>query len=175
MSCIEVPRPAYGAAPPRWHTTWPVLTCRQATRTSQSEVIGISRHYCPEFSERTYPNRLIHSGFSVILGGVGLKLMAVCPTLFEGGLAHEHRKDTILAADGLPTLEHIHADRRAVSWRPLGANVPLHRAISGHGVRAADLPRKLARYRGMPVGSTGEAFAHGLSRSGPAIDAGRCK
>ena len=127
-------------------------------------------HYCPEFSERTGPKCLAHNVFSAILGGVGLKLVAICPSLFEGGPAHERRKDAVLAVDGLPTLEHIHADRGAVSWRPLGANFPLHRAIPGHGIRAADLPRKLARYRGMPVGSTREAFAHGLSRTGPAID-----
>src|SRR5665213_2246795 len=58
MSCIEVPRPAYGAAPPRWHTTWPVLTCRQATRTSQSEVIGISRISCT--TRATSPSRKIN-------------------------------------------------------------------------------------------------------------------
>src|SRR5271156_442870 len=110
-------------------------------------------HYCPEFSERIAPKHLPYNGFSAILGGVGLKLVAVCPPLFEGGPAYERRKDAVLAIDGLPALEHIHAHRGAVSWRPLGANFPLHRAIPGHGIRATDLPRKLARYRGMPVGS----------------------
>jgi hypothetical protein len=76
----------------------------------------IMDHYCPEFSERTIPKYLTYNGFSTILGGVGLKLVAVCPTLFGGGSADERRKDAVLAADGLPTMEHIHADRRALSW-----------------------------------------------------------
>ncbi|MSP01528.1 MAG: LLM class flavin-dependent oxidoreductase, partial [Acetobacteraceae bacterium] len=49
-------------------------------------------HYCPEFSERTVPKCLTYNGFSTILGGVGLKLVAVCPTLVRGGLTHERRK-----------------------------------------------------------------------------------
>ncbi|MSP03059.1 MAG: DUF1365 family protein, partial [Acetobacteraceae bacterium] len=48
-------------------------------------------HYCPEFSERTVPKCLTYNGFSTILGGVGLKLVAVCPTLVRGGLTHERR------------------------------------------------------------------------------------
>ncbi|MSP02775.1 MAG: hypothetical protein EXR07_17265, partial [Acetobacteraceae bacterium] len=51
----------------------------------------ISAHYCPEFSERTVPKCLTYNGFSTILGGVGLKLVAVCPTLVRGGLTHERR------------------------------------------------------------------------------------
>jgi hypothetical protein len=43
-----------------------------------------------------------------------LKLAAVSPRLFRGGPADERRKDAILAADGLPALEHVHADRRAL-------------------------------------------------------------
>ena len=70
-------------------------------------------HYCPEFSERTTQKYLIYNGFSAILGGVGLNLAAVSPTLFRGGPAHEHRKDAVLAADGLPSLEHVRTDRVA--------------------------------------------------------------
>jgi hypothetical protein len=73
-------------------------------------------HYCPEFSERTPRNYLIYNGFSAILGGVGLKLAAVSPTLPQGGPAHERRKDAVLAADGLPALEHVRTNRRALSW-----------------------------------------------------------
>ena len=47
-------------------------------------------------------------------------------------------------------------------WRPLGADISLHRAIPGHGIRPTDLPRKLARYRGVPVGSTREALSMGF-------------
>jgi hypothetical protein len=78
--------------------------------------LHISRHYCPEFSERTTQKYLIYNGFSAILGGVGLKLAAVSPTLFRGGPAHEHRKDVVLAADGLPSLEYVRTDRSALSW-----------------------------------------------------------
>jgi hypothetical protein len=76
----------------------------------------IGDHYCPEFSERTTQKYLIYNGFSAILGGVGLKLAAVSPTLFRGGPAHEHRKDVVLAADGLPSLEYVRTDRSALSW-----------------------------------------------------------
>ena len=69
--------------------------------------------------------------------------MAVSPSLFRGGRAHERRKDAVLTADGLPALEHIRTDRRALSWRPLGADISLHRAIQGLGIRTADLPGKL--------------------------------
>ena len=44
-------------------------------------------HYCPELSERTAQKYLIYNGFSAILGGVGLKLAAVSPSLFRGGPA----------------------------------------------------------------------------------------
>ncbi|MSP03256.1 MAG: hypothetical protein EXR07_19755, partial [Acetobacteraceae bacterium] len=54
-------------------------------------VNNVPHHYCPEFSERTVPKCLTYNGFSTILGGVGLKLVAVCPTLVRGGLTHERR------------------------------------------------------------------------------------
>jgi hypothetical protein len=44
---------------------------------------------------------MIFRGFSTILGGVNLKLVAVSPTLFRGGPAHERRKDAVFAA-GIP-------------------------------------------------------------------------
>ena len=73
-------------------------------------------HYCPEFSERTPQDYMIHNGFLAIFGGVGLKLAAVSATLPQGGSTHERRKDAVLATDGLPALEHIRADRHALSW-----------------------------------------------------------
>ena len=59
--------------------------------------------------------------------------------------------------------------------RRSGANAVLCRAIPSDGVRATDLPRKPARYRSLPVGASLETLPHGLSRAGPAIDAGRCQ
>src|SRR5713226_1888825 len=96
--------------------------------------------------------------------------MAVSRLLLRGGPAHERRKDAVLAADGLLALEHVRADRRALSRRSLGAELSVCRAIPGHGVRPTDLPRELARYRGVPVGSAREALAYGLSRTSPAFD-----
>src|SRR5260370_26550266 len=101
--------------------------------------------------------------------------MAVSRLLLRGGPAHERRKDAVLAADGLLALEHVRADRRALSRRSLGAELSVCRAIPGHGVRPTDLPRELARYRGVPVGSAREALAYGFSRTGPAFDAGGCE
>jgi len=37
-------------------------------------------------------------------------------------------------------------------------------AVSHHGVRAADLPRELARYRGVPGCASGQAVPHGHRR-----------
>src|ERR1700689_3028489 len=101
--------------------------------------------------------------------------MAVSRTLFRGGPAHERRKDAVLTTDGLPALEHVCADRHALSRRSLGADLSMYRAIPGNGIRPTDLPRELARYRGVPVGSAREALAYGLSRTGQAFDARGCE
>jgi hypothetical protein len=63
-------------------------------------------------------------GLRAILRGVDLKLIAVSPILFRGGPAHELRKDAVLAANGLPALEHVRAGCRALPWRSFGANFP---------------------------------------------------
>jgi hypothetical protein len=65
-------------------------------------------------------------------------------------------------------------NRRATSNCELPARF-LRRAIPGHGVRPTDLPRELARYRGVSVGSAREALAYGLSRTGPVFDARGCE
>ncbi|MSP02431.1 MAG: hypothetical protein EXR07_15480, partial [Acetobacteraceae bacterium] len=62
-----------------------------ASKLALAVALSKSDHYCPEFSERTVPKCLTYNGFSTILGGVGLKLVAVCPTLVRGGLTHERR------------------------------------------------------------------------------------
>src|SRR4051794_30784168 len=101
--------------------------------------------------------------------------MAVSPTLFRGGPAHERRTDAVLAADGLPALEHVRTGCRALPWRSFGANVSMHRTIPCHGLRPTDIPRELARHRSMPVGPAGEALAYGFSRAGPTLDPRRCE
>ena len=133
------------------------------------------QHYCPVDGERTLGRHLKRSGFQAFLRGVDLKLVAISRTLFRGGPAYERRKDDILAADGLPALEHVRSARSASSRRPRCANISVHRAIPCHGLRPTDVPGKPARHRSMSVGPTHEALAYGLSRIGPAVDAGRCQ
>jgi hypothetical protein len=45
-SCIEMPRPASGAAPPRSHTTWPIPPYRRASPPPQFGTTGTSRTHC---------------------------------------------------------------------------------------------------------------------------------
>ena len=56
-----------------------------------------------------------------------------------------------------------------------GADAVLRRALSGHGIRAVDLPGKSTRHRNLLVGADLETLFHGLPRSGAALDAGRCQ
>src|ERR1700694_2584119 len=49
------------------------------------------------------------------------------------------------------------------------------RAVSRDGVRAIDLSREPARYRSLSVDAGNKALSHGLSRTRPALDAGRCQ
>src|SRR5580693_7440542 len=93
MSCIEVPRPASGAAPPRWHTTWSILPNRRPTQASQSETIGISKIHCiiPGMS----PSRRIDPASVAIQ--VFLPGYAVLATISCGEIRPEHstRTDTL--------------------------------------------------------------------------------
>ena len=59
---------------------------------------------------------------------------------------------------------------RATVATPSGADALLRRAIPSDGVRAIDLSREPARYRGLTVGSSPKS--HGFSRTGPTIDPG---
>ena len=43
MSCTEMPRQVYGAAPPRSHTTWPIPPHRRASPPPRFDVTGMSR------------------------------------------------------------------------------------------------------------------------------------
>src|ERR1700674_4582022 len=108
------------------------------------------------------------------MSGVDLILAGRYSELFRG-VAREHRQDAFRATHGFYAVEHLYADRYALRRRRSGANAVLCRAIPGDGVRATDLPRKPARYRSLPVGASLETLPHGLSRAGPAIDAGRCQ
>src|ERR1700716_4472464 len=108
------------------------------------------------------------------MSGVDLNLAGRYSELFRG-VAREHRQDAFRATHGFYAVEHLYADRYALRRRRSGANAVLCRAIPSDGVRATDLPRKPARYRSLPVGASLETLPHGLSRAGPAIDAGRCQ
>src|ERR1700674_4044532 len=108
------------------------------------------------------------------MGGVDLNTFGRYSELFRG-VAREHRKNAVRPTDGFSALEHLHADCCALRRRHSGTNAVLHRAIPSDGVCATDLSREPARYRSMRVGSSLEALPHGLSRTGAAIDAGRCQ
>ena len=86
--------------------------------------------------------------------------------------AHEHRQNAVRPAHGFSALEHFRTDCCALWWRRSGADALLRRAIPSDGVRAIDLSREPARYRGLPVGSSPKTLSHGFSRTGPTIDAG---
>ena len=72
-------------------------------------------------------------------------------------------------------------------WSTFAGHVTHHRGdhdvrtfpCTGHframGLCPTDFPGKPARHRSASVGATSEALAYGLSRTGPAIDAGRCQ
>ena len=77
---------------------------------------NIGDHCCPVHHEYVVRKYLIFNGFSAIFDGVDLKLASDSGTLFRGGPAHVRRKDGILAADGLPALEHVFSARRALRW-----------------------------------------------------------
>src|SRR6202051_3349285 len=108
------------------------------------------------------------------MGGVDLNLVGRYSEFFRGA-AREHRQNAFRPADGFSAVEHLHADCCALRRRCSGADAVLCRAIPRDGVCATDLSREPARYRSLLVASTLEALPHGLSRTGAAIDAGRCQ
>ena len=57
MSCIEVPRPVCGAAPPRWHIIRPISAYRHDPLPSQSDTTGTSKTRCT--TRVTSPSRKI--------------------------------------------------------------------------------------------------------------------
>jgi hypothetical protein len=116
----------------------------------------------------------IGAGFWSKRDGVDLSGMAQSSEIFRG-FAHEHWQGAVRPSHGFSALEHLHADCRALWWRPPGANAHLCRAIPRDGLCSTDLPREPARHRNLPVCAIRKALPHGLSRAGPAIDAGRCQ
>src|SRR6202035_1994204 len=93
---------------------------------------------------------------------------------FRGG-AGEQWQDAFRPTDGFSAVEHVHPDCRAVRRRSARADAVLRRALSGHGIRAVDLPRESTRHRNLLVGADLETLFHGLPRFGAALDAGRCQ
>jgi hypothetical protein len=61
------------------------------------------------------------------------------------GDAGEQWQDALRPTDGFSAVEHVHPDCRAVRRRSAGADAVLRRALSGHGIRAVDLPRESTR------------------------------
>ena len=54
--------------------------------------------------------------------------------------------------------------RGALCWRAQGQELLVSRSVSVHGVRAVDLSREPARYRGEPAGAISQALSSGDSR-----------
>src|SRR6266700_7800460 len=102
------------------------------------------------------------------MGGVDLNLAGRYSECFRG-VAREHRQSAFRPTHGFSALEHVHADCYALRRRCSGANAVLFRAIPRDGVCATDVSREPARYRSLPVGPSGEALPHGLSRTGATI------
>ena len=102
--------------------------------------------------------------------GVDLNWMEHFSEFFRGD-AHEHRQDPVRPAHGLSAMDYLHADRRPVRQRSPGPDAFLCRAIPGHGLRPTDLPREPARHRDLPLGLRVETLSHGLSPTGPVLDA----
>src|ERR1700719_332180 len=60
-----MPRPACGAAPPRWHTTWPILPHRHASPPPPSDTTGTSKTPCT--TRVTLPSRKINPASVITL------------------------------------------------------------------------------------------------------------
>src|SRR5580693_5374092 len=135
MSCIEVPRPASGAAPPRWHTTWSILPNRRPTQASQSETIGISKIHCiiPGMS----PSRRIDPASVAIQ--VFLPGYAVLATISCGEIRPEHstRTDTLpLSPDSMRCPSG--ASVKSVE-QPCAPDCPAEVSPAGHLLAAGQL------------------------------------
>jgi len=85
------------------------------------------------------------------------------------------RQDPFRAGDGFSSLDDFRSDREAVRRRQSCANTVLYRAVSLHGVCAADVSREFARYRGVLGGASREAVPHGPSSASSSLYAGRSK
>src|SRR5512145_702013 len=114
---------------------------------------------------------MIHKGLSAFLRGVDLNVWLALPAGTRWGHRHVHWQDAVRAVDGLPALEHVRTAGGALPRRSRGPHTDLCRAVSGDGVRTADLSREPARYRDLPVGASRQALPYGLSRAGQALDA----
>src|ERR1700674_511454 len=106
------------------------------------------------------------------MSGVDLNLAGRYSELFRG-VAREHRQNAFRATHGFYAVEHLYADCYALRWRRSGANAVLCRAIPSDGVRKPNLRKKPAGYGSLLFGAALETLPNGLSRAGPAIDAGR--
>jgi len=115
-----------------------------------------------------------YAGFRAKKSGVDLNLLEHLSERFRRG-DHEHRQDPVFAIDGFSSVEHLHPNSGAISRGRPGSNAVLRRAIPGDGLRPTDLPGEPARHRDVSVGPGVEVVPHGLSRSGSALDTGRCQ
>src|SRR6516165_360238 len=89
------------------------------------------------------------------------------------GIADESRPTCFRTADAALAVDHVSSLRRQVRRRAQGQELLVPRSVSVHGLRAAHLPRELARHRSVPACPDCEALPHGHPRSGLAQYLGR--
>src|SRR3984893_13652816 len=63
---------------------------------------------------------------------------------------------------GLPAVEDLPSHRQSIRRRSPDEQSQLRGAVSCHGLRAADLSRELARYRGVSDGSSRKLYHMGI-------------
>src|ERR1035437_9678048 len=151
MSCIGFGR--YGA---KWAAPWRLSEriprrCSAIFAASSNLLFATSPHCCPVDGEACSGKGWFGRSLRAEMGGVDLNLIGRYSEFFRG-VAREHRQNAFRPTHGFSALEHLYADCCALRWRRSGANAVLCRAIPSDGVRATDLPREPARYRGLPVG-----------------------
>src|SRR6266699_6721755 len=70
----------------------------------------------------------------------------------------------LLTTNGLSSCSRVSPMRYALPGRLQTQELFLLGPVSLHGLRPADVPRKLARYRSLSAGQPNQALSHGYSR-----------
>jgi len=119
-----------------------------------------------------------HIYYFANLGGVDLNAEALSRHVPEGissRTRHVFWKDPVCTTDGFPAVDDLYANRRSIWRRSPCSYAGLHRTLSHLGVRTIDVSRKPAGYRGLSVGTSGQAVPHGHSLASETLHPGRCQ